>query len=145
MAERNLRTRIQKGVFVLDGAMGTQLIARGVEPGRCNDWLNVELPNMVLDVHKAYIDAGSDAILTNTFGANRYALGRHGCADKALRDQQGRGPGRPQGGGRGPLRPRRHRSDRRFPRTARHCSSPIKSAKPSSSRSRACGKAASTD
>lgn len=84
MAGRNLRTRIQKGVFVLDGAMGTQLIARGVEPGRCNDWLNVELPNMVLDVHRAYIDAGSDAILTNTFGANRYALGRHGCADKAF-------------------------------------------------------------
>jgi 5-methyltetrahydrofolate--homocysteine methyltransferase len=84
MTERNLKARIQKGVFVLDGAMGTQLIARGVEPGRCNDWLNVELPNMVLDVHKAYIDAGSDAIITNTFGANRYALGRHGCADKAF-------------------------------------------------------------
>jgi len=84
MTERNLKARIQKGVFVLDGAMGTQLIARGVEAGRCNDWLNVELPNMVLDVHKAYIDAGSDAIITNTFGANRYALGRHGCADKAF-------------------------------------------------------------
>ncbi|NLH44122.1 MAG: bifunctional homocysteine S-methyltransferase/methylenetetrahydrofolate reductase, partial [Planctomycetes bacterium] len=64
MTERNLKARIQKGVFVLDGAMGTQLIARGVEAGRCNDWLNVELPNMVLDVHKAYIDAGSDAIIT---------------------------------------------------------------------------------
>lgn len=84
MTERNLNARIQKGAFVLDGAMGTQLIARGVEAGRCNDWLNVELPNMVLDVHKAYIDAGSDAIITNTFGANRYALGRHGCADKAF-------------------------------------------------------------
>lgn len=84
MAERNLRARIRKDAFVLDGAMGTQLIARGVEPGRCNDWLNVELPNMVLDVHQAYIDAGSDAIITNTFGANRYALGRHGCADKAF-------------------------------------------------------------
>jgi len=84
MTERNLKARIQKGVFVLDGAMGTQLIARGVEPGRCNDWLNVELPNMVLDVHKAYVDAGSDAIITNTFGANRYALGRHACGDKAF-------------------------------------------------------------
>ena len=84
MTERNLRARIQQGVFVLDGAMGTQLIARGVEPGRCNDWLNVELPNMVLDVHRAYVEAGSDAIITNTFGANRYALGRHGCADKAF-------------------------------------------------------------
>lgn len=84
MAQRDLRARIQKGVFVLDGAMGTQLIARGVEPGRCNEWLNVERPEIVLDVHRAYIDAGSDAILTNTFGANRYALGRHGYADKGV-------------------------------------------------------------
>lgn len=84
MAQRDLRARIQKGVFVLDGAMGTQLFARGVEPGHCNDWLSVEQPNIVLDVHKAYIDAGSDAILTNTFGANRFALGRHGYSDKAF-------------------------------------------------------------
>jgi 5-methyltetrahydrofolate--homocysteine methyltransferase len=84
MAERNLRAAMQAGGFVLDGAMGTQLIARGVEPGRCNEWLNVERPEMVLDVHRAYIEAGSDAILTNTFGANRYALGRHGCADKVF-------------------------------------------------------------
>ncbi len=84
MTERDLAARIRQGVFVLDGAMGTQLIARGVEAGRCNDWLNVERPDLVLDVHKAYLDAGSDAILTNTFGANRYALGRHGCADKAF-------------------------------------------------------------
>lgn len=84
MAERNLRARIQQGAFVLDGAMGTQLFARGVEPGHCNDWLNVQQPNIVLDVHRAYLDAGSDAILTNTFGANRYALGRHGFSDKAF-------------------------------------------------------------
>lgn len=84
MAERDLRTRIQEGVFLLDGAMGTQLIARGVEPGRCNDWLNVELPAMVTEIHRAYFDAGSDAVITNTFGANRYALARHGCADKAF-------------------------------------------------------------
>jgi len=84
MTGRDLATRVRKDVFVLDGAMGTQLIARGVEAGRCNDWLNVELPDLVRDVHQAYLDAGSDVILTNTFGANRYALGRHGCADKAL-------------------------------------------------------------
>ncbi|MEN6576664.1 MAG: homocysteine S-methyltransferase family protein [Phycisphaerales bacterium] len=84
MTERNLKARIQQGVFVLDGAMGTQLFARGVEPGRCNDWLNVEQPDIVLDVHQAYLDAGVDAIITNTFGANRYALGRHGFAEKAF-------------------------------------------------------------
>jgi methionine synthase I (cobalamin-dependent) len=64
--------------------MGTQLFARGVEPGQCNDWLNVERPDLVFDIHRAYFDAGSDAVLTNTFGANRYALARHGCADKVF-------------------------------------------------------------
>ncbi len=82
MVGRDLRARIQEGLFVLDGAMGTQLFARGAEPGKCNDRLNVESPDMVTEIHRAYLDAGSDAILTNTFGANRYALARHGCADK---------------------------------------------------------------
>jgi len=84
MTERNLKARIQQGVFLLDGAMGTQLFARGVEPGWCNDWLDVEQPDIVLDVHRAYLDAGVDAVITNTFGANRYALGRHGFAEKAF-------------------------------------------------------------
>jgi len=62
---------------------GTQLIARGVEVGRCNDYLNIESPDIVFDIHQAYLKAGSDAVLTNTFGANRYALARHGFGDKA--------------------------------------------------------------
>jgi 5-methyltetrahydrofolate--homocysteine methyltransferase len=84
MVKRDLRARIQKDLFVLDGAMGTQLFARGVEPGKCNDWLNIASPEMVMAIHRAYFDAGSDAVLTNTFGANRYALARHGYADKAF-------------------------------------------------------------
>jgi methionine synthase I (cobalamin-dependent) len=84
MTERDLRTRIQEGVFLLDGAMGTQLFARGAEPGECNDRLNIETPEIVADIHRAYLNAGSDAVLTNTFGANRYALARHGCAEQAL-------------------------------------------------------------
>jgi methionine synthase I (cobalamin-dependent) len=84
MEVRDLKARIGQGTFLLDGAMGTQLIARGVEPGRCSDWLNVELPDMVLEVHRAYLAAGSDAVITNTFGANRYVLQRHDCADKAF-------------------------------------------------------------
>jgi 5-methyltetrahydrofolate--homocysteine methyltransferase len=83
MVGRDLRVRIPKDLFLLDGAMGTQLFARGAEPGKCNDWLNIESPNMVMEIHQAYFDAGSDAVLTNTFGANRYALARHGYADKA--------------------------------------------------------------
>ncbi|HLB75205.1 MAG TPA: homocysteine S-methyltransferase family protein [Sedimentisphaerales bacterium] len=78
MAKISLRKRIERGVFLLDGAMGTQLFARGVEVGTCTDYLNVQSPDVVCEVHRAYLDAGSDAVLTNTFGANRYALGRHG-------------------------------------------------------------------
>jgi methionine synthase I (cobalamin-dependent) len=82
MAGISLRERIEQGVFVLDGAMGTQLFLRGVEVGACNDNLNVKSPDIVAEVHRAYLDAGSDAIITNTFGANKYALSRHGLGGK---------------------------------------------------------------
>jgi methionine synthase I (cobalamin-dependent) len=64
--------------------MGTQLIARGVEIGRCNDALNVESPDVIREIHQAYFEAGSDAVITNTFGANRYTLTRHGRADEVV-------------------------------------------------------------
>jgi methionine synthase I (cobalamin-dependent) len=83
MTRPDLRTRITKGIFLLDGAMGTQLFARGVEPGGGNDAINIESPQIVRDIHAAYHKAGSDAVLTNTFGANRFALARHGCEEKA--------------------------------------------------------------
>lgn len=82
MARIGLRERIGRGLLILDGAIGTELIARGVEAGTCNDNLNVESPDTVLAVHEAYLLAGSDVVLTNTFGANRCALARHGHADK---------------------------------------------------------------
>lgn len=77
----SLKDRLKQGLFLLDGAMGTELIARGIEPGTCNDYLNVESPDIVFDIHCAYLRAGSDAVLTNTFGANKYALARHGLAE----------------------------------------------------------------
>jgi len=88
MARKSLRERIGQGVFLLDGAMGTQLFARGVEVGVCNDYLNVKSPDVVCEVHRAYLNAGSDAVLTNTFGANRVALKRYGLADQAQRINQ---------------------------------------------------------
>ncbi len=83
MARMSLRDRIKQDLFLLDGAMGTQLIARGIEVGKCSDYLNVELPDVVSDIHRCYFEAGSDAVITNTFGANKYALGRHGLAEEA--------------------------------------------------------------
>jgi len=82
MAREKLTVRIKQGPFILDGAMGTQLMAAGAPAGVCNDYLNIESPDIVADVHRAYIQAGSDAIITNTFGANKISLARHGHSDK---------------------------------------------------------------
>ena len=82
MGRISLRERISEGLFLLDGAMGTELIARGIEAGTCNDYLNIESADTIFDIHRAYLETGSDAVVTNTFGANKYALGRHGFGDK---------------------------------------------------------------
>ncbi|MHC5145616.1 MAG: homocysteine S-methyltransferase family protein [Planctomycetota bacterium] len=63
-----LKDRLQQGVFFVDGAMGTQLIEAGAPAGCCNDYLNIESPEIVRAVHQKYLDAGVDAVITNTFG-----------------------------------------------------------------------------
>ena len=65
-----------------DGAMGTVLYARGVFINRCYDELNLSDPNLILSVHEDYLQAGAEIIETNTFGANRFRLTRHGLASK---------------------------------------------------------------
>jgi methionine synthase I (cobalamin-dependent) len=84
MSTISLRERIKQGLFLLDGAMGTELIARCFKTGTCNDYLNIDSPDVILDIHQAYLSAGSNAVLTNTFGANKYALARHGLAGKVV-------------------------------------------------------------
>jgi len=81
MSRTSLKERIKKGLFILDGAMGTQLIARGIQAGACNDYLNIDSAGIISDIHNTYLLAGSDAIITNTFGANKYTLSRHGFAE----------------------------------------------------------------
>jgi len=83
MARKSLKEKISSGLLFLDGAMGTQLMAGGVEAGICNEMLNIESPEIILDIHRSYFDAGSEAVYTNTFGANEITLARHGLADKA--------------------------------------------------------------
>ncbi len=65
-----------------DGAMGTVLYARGIFVNRCYDELNLSDPNLILAVHEEYLQAGAEILETNTFGANRYRLGRHGLTGK---------------------------------------------------------------
>jgi homocysteine S-methyltransferase len=70
--------RIQEGVVVCDGAMGTMLYARGVFLNRCFDELNLSNPTLVRGIHDEYVEAGAEVIETNTFGAHRFKLGPHG-------------------------------------------------------------------
>jgi len=71
------------GPVVTDGGWGTQLQARGLEPGECPDAWNLSHPEKVEGVARAYVEAGSQIILTNTFGANRITLAKYGLAEKA--------------------------------------------------------------
>jgi len=61
-----------------DGAMGTQLMAAGLESGGCGEWWNLEHPERVLAIQRRYVEAGSDCLITNTFGGSRIMLARHG-------------------------------------------------------------------
>lgn len=77
-----LQELIAVGPVVTDGAWGTQMQARGLPVGSCPDAWNLSEPGKVEEVARAYVDAGSRIILTNTFGANRFTLKKHGLEDK---------------------------------------------------------------
>jgi len=77
-----IRELIASGPVVTDGAWATQLQARGLKLGDCADAWNLTHPDRVEEVPRAYIEAGSRIVLTNTFGANRFLLSRHGLDDK---------------------------------------------------------------
>jgi 5-methyltetrahydrofolate--homocysteine methyltransferase len=71
-----------KPVLLADGAMGTSLFALGLETGGSPELWNLEQPDHVRAVHQGFIDAGSDIVLTNSFGANRMRLALHGAQDR---------------------------------------------------------------
>ena len=64
-----------------DGAMGTQLMIAGLEQGNCGEVWNLNHPERVLAIHRRYVEAGSECLLTNTFGGSRIMLNRHSEAD----------------------------------------------------------------
>src|SRR5438552_12699899 len=69
-------------VLLMDGAMGTELQRAGIQPGECYELWNLTHPERVRAIHRAYVEAGAEVLLTNTFQANSAALARHGCADR---------------------------------------------------------------
>ncbi len=78
----DLLTRLQRGPVLCDGAMGTLLYAKGIFINRCYDELNLSQPDLIRNIHHDYLQAGAEIIETNTFGANSFRLGKHGCLDR---------------------------------------------------------------
>lgn len=74
---------VRQRLLLGDGAMGTQLIKAGLPVGGCGAEWNLSRPEQVRDIQSAYVAAGSDLLLTNTFGGCPLALARHGLTDKA--------------------------------------------------------------
>ena len=74
---------IRERVLLGDGAMGTQLMLAGLVQGNCGEEWNLAHPERVLAIQRRYAEAGSDCILTNTFGGSRVMLNRHGKGDDA--------------------------------------------------------------
>ncbi|MFW6202275.1 MAG: bifunctional homocysteine S-methyltransferase/methylenetetrahydrofolate reductase, partial [Gemmatimonadota bacterium] len=67
---------------LFDGGMGTMLYRKGVFINKCYDELNLKAPDLVRDIHRAYLEAGAELLETNTFGANPVKLARHGLEER---------------------------------------------------------------
>ncbi|HKQ65816.1 MAG TPA: homocysteine S-methyltransferase family protein, partial [Methylomirabilota bacterium] len=86
-----LREALAQRILVLDGAMGTMIQAAGLgaedfggaQYEGCNEYLNLTRPDVIRNVHAAYLDAGADLISTNTFGCAPYVLGEYALAERA--------------------------------------------------------------
>lgn len=82
MTPAKLRARLAAGPLLLDGGLGSLLIAEGLEPGRAPEWWLLERPGRVAAVHAGYVAAGSDVIATATFGASPPKLASAGLAGR---------------------------------------------------------------
>ena len=79
---QNFLEVLEQSTLLADGAMGTMLHSHGVNFDQCFDELNLTNPHAVAEVHRAYIEAGAQLIITNTFGANRFKLSKHGLENR---------------------------------------------------------------
>ncbi|WP_027417012.1 bifunctional homocysteine S-methyltransferase/methylenetetrahydrofolate reductase [Aneurinibacillus terranovensis] len=85
MKKENLKAYLADHLVIGDGAMATWLYQQGVPIGICYEELNLSNPDLIASVHRSYYKAGARFIQTNTFGAHRQALAKHGLEDKTAR------------------------------------------------------------
>lgn len=82
--ETSLTAYLSSGkTLIADGATGTMLMAAGLPPGTPPEVWNIEQPDQIISLHTAYLKAGSQIILTNTFGGSRIKLAKAGLADQS--------------------------------------------------------------
>ena len=79
-----LRDRLGKEILYFDGGMGTLLQEKGLAPGELPETWNLEHPEVIREIHRRYIEAGSDIVLTNTFGANALKFHDERCSLKEI-------------------------------------------------------------
>ena len=72
----------EKGFVLADGAIGTNLFAKGLETGDAPELWNIDEPEKVLELHREFVEAGADILLTNSFGGNEYRLKLHQAQNK---------------------------------------------------------------
>jgi 5-methyltetrahydrofolate--homocysteine methyltransferase len=84
MKKPTLLEAIATRALLADGAMGTQLMLGGLEQGSCGEAWNLTHPERVLAIQRRYVQAGSDCLLTNTFGGSGIMLNRHGHASDVV-------------------------------------------------------------
>ena len=83
MADRLTKLLRERDWLLADGATGTNLFAMGLESGEPPELWNEEHPDRVRALHRGFVEAGADIILTNSFGGTRYRLALHGAQDRA--------------------------------------------------------------
>jgi 5-methyltetrahydrofolate--homocysteine methyltransferase len=84
MRTKSLLEAIRERPLLCDGAMGTQLMLAGLEQGSCGESWNLTHPENVLAIQRRYVEAGSDCLITNSFGGSRIMLARHSAADQVV-------------------------------------------------------------
>ena len=82
--KKPLQEVVRERTLLGDGAMGTQLMLAGLEQGNCGEAWNVTHPERVLAIQRRYVEAGSDCLITNTFGGSRIMLNRHSQPDNVV-------------------------------------------------------------
>ena len=77
-----LKELLKRDYVILDGAMGTNLFMKGLTSGECPESWNIDNPKKISEIHESFVDAGSDIIVTNTFGGNQFRLKLHQLESK---------------------------------------------------------------